>query len=1160
MRKTGKRIGLTISSLVLCVSGAFAYASMQTPAEKASAASGAQTASVDVLGNFTWNKVDGATGYTWSYTIDGETSDTFTAEENQANVGVAVMEAVNAAKSAGKDSASVTFSVTPTGVSGATAAVYSHTVDKYINFGYSSHDIADVDVAYKNGVRLYDELSSETVVDNRWLCSAVYKNDLLTMAYQTDVPLDGTHGVSFFLFGDKRSVGDTALTANFNYRIRLRASGAMDIYNRGDEWSPTQSDAVTTDNVAIEVGTRNYFSMGVFDTYDVKGNIIGETVYCQRSVYDEALDCLRSVGEIEHTYTTAEVQAAGIAYEYTPVRAVLDDEGYKRLEEIRKTNPNANTELVEEQYKLPVERSTLVVKMHGSLDKDGDTEQERRENYAQLYTGRPTYEKTAAPTGLYYDNTDQTLSWNSVEGASGYEWRVGNGAWIFTARNQASIASEIQQNTRLGFMQISVRAITGNGFGATAAYNVNLKQFYKEKSVLMDLTELYEYANDPAVSYNVNTNSGAKNGGKQVKAPGLVMNTHTAFAFTTKENTPAQEKIVMLRLFREESSNFYSGHYALAIWGDGTVILTPNHAQTTGVDTTSARTNMASTWRIAKITDGFKTGVKYYVTFGVDEILDGETKVANRVTLRIEEGNSNNLSRKTIGVLRYDFKHYARQSEGDWMQLGAHSDVVSLWQTKNENVAADVYVMRGEEVFATRQIAYGAAYDFRDLLSSINVAGYAIEGWQYFDGENRADFPAYGKWNISSMRYGVLVEPIVSDPIWYNVTYSGLNGGTSINPAKYTIESDWTLNAPTNIPEGKVFDGWYLADDTDFSEPITSLKGKTGDLELVARFVSGYTIKVDGVEHVWEAVNGAFTLNAAPVNGKTFQKWQVLNGSSYVDYTGAITFTPSKNMTFKSVYEWTTYSISYVADGGSHENATTYTGETPVTFTAAKKDGYFFVGWYTDTSFTNQITDTAGYAENLTVYAKFMQSALPKTASLDTSDKLQALPVLNIPEGARYSVALYKGSEKLSDNSEYLFDTAGEYVIEYTIVLPSGENFSHEIALTVKQVYTVTIHYGDDETVSVRKYAGESLNEDEVPELPEGMIFGGLYKDAEYTQAFDIADAISSDMDIYVQWRGLETEEKSNNGWIIGGIVGGSVIVLLGAGAAVFFVLKKRKK
>ena len=48
---------------------------------------------VDTLGNLQWEKVEGATEYSWNYTIGQTTSKNYLSQDNKANVGLAIVEA-----------------------------------------------------------------------------------------------------------------------------------------------------------------------------------------------------------------------------------------------------------------------------------------------------------------------------------------------------------------------------------------------------------------------------------------------------------------------------------------------------------------------------------------------------------------------------------------------------------------------------------------------------------------------------------------------------------------------------------------------------------------------------------------------------------------------------------------------------------------------------------------------------------------------------------------------------------------------------------------------------------------------------------------------------------------------------------------------------------
>ena len=113
----------------------------------------AVTMKLDTLGNLAWNEVNGATGYTWSYAINGGSSSVSggTSTDNTADVGVALKAAAQDAKTKNTDAddsnnvaqASVAFTVTPVVASeNGESQTWEHTFEQYIDYNYTTHDFS----------------------------------------------------------------------------------------------------------------------------------------------------------------------------------------------------------------------------------------------------------------------------------------------------------------------------------------------------------------------------------------------------------------------------------------------------------------------------------------------------------------------------------------------------------------------------------------------------------------------------------------------------------------------------------------------------------------------------------------------------------------------------------------------------------------------------------------------------------------------------------------------------------------------------------------------------------------------------------------------------------------------------------------------------------
>jgi uncharacterized repeat protein (TIGR02543 family) len=71
-----------------------------------------------------------------------------------------------------------------------------------------------------------------------------------------------------------------------------------------------------------------------------------------------------------------------------------------------------------------------------------------------------------------------------------------------------------------------------------------------------------------------------------------------------------------------------------------------------------------------------------------------------------------------------------------------------------------------------------------------------------------------------------------------------------------------------------------------------------------------------------------------------------------------------------------TYEIAYELDGGvnSAENPSEYQKGETVKLNFPEKDGYMFLGWYTEPTFENRIMKITEADSDITLYAKWTQS------------------------------------------------------------------------------------------------------------------------------------------------------------------------------------------
>ena len=153
MKTKSKKVAIGIVALLSVTFGITggAFLSTEFSPKQANAQTEPVEMTVDFLGNLTWEKVDSATGYNWSYSIDGSSFEGGYSTDNTADVGVALKAAAQDAKTKNTDAddsnnvaqASVAFTVTPVVASeNGESQTWEHTFEQYIDYNYTTHDFS----------------------------------------------------------------------------------------------------------------------------------------------------------------------------------------------------------------------------------------------------------------------------------------------------------------------------------------------------------------------------------------------------------------------------------------------------------------------------------------------------------------------------------------------------------------------------------------------------------------------------------------------------------------------------------------------------------------------------------------------------------------------------------------------------------------------------------------------------------------------------------------------------------------------------------------------------------------------------------------------------------------------------------------------------------
>lgn len=316
----------------------------------------------------------------------------------------------------------------------------------------------------------------------------------------------------------------------------------------------------------------------------------------------------------------------------------------------------------------------------------------------------------------------------------------------------------------------------------------------------------------------------------------------------------------------------------------------------------------------------------------------------------------------------------------------------------------------GDNVTGTmdnQYFTFSAAHEEESLYLNLNQfhrPGYAFKGWSEYpaaERPNHSDSPTYTDRFKFAAVHTYRNQPIGDGTevtlyaIWetlpdITISYKTLGSGTvklnqnSARPASGVAETGnpetGTFVGATAAPaEGWEFDGWYL-NTTQVGNNLTYVPGKASGLYQAATYVASFVQKKYQVTFNANATDAtgemepqtfthgagkALTVNAFVRPGYSFLGWATTKDGP-VAYTNQQVVSIVENTTLYAVWCEDTVMLFYDADAAmgtvsrESETVNAVTTETASGATAAAKDGYRFIGWYSETG--DKLSDNASFA------------------------------------------------------------------------------------------------------------------------------------------------------------------------------------------------------
>lgn len=402
--------------------------------------------------------------------------------------------------------------------------------------------------------------------------------------------------------------------------------------------------------------------------------------------------------------------------------------------------------------------------------------------------------------------------------------------------------------------------------------------------------------------------------------------------------------------------------------------------------------------------------------------------------------------------------------------------------------------------------------------------GYTFLGWTGSNGTTPQTTVTIDKENLENKNY--IANWAVNK---YTVKFNG-NGndsGTTEQMTNIPYDETKTLNLNGFIKQGYMFTSWNTKQDgtgNNYSNGATikSLATNNNDvITLYAQWIEeGYTITYilnGGINNPENRTNyqtgDSIQLKNPTKKGATFIGWYT--DKDFTNKIENITSNMTENLTLYAKWVENEYTITYDSKGGSTVEQTTKTYneiiEEPISPT---KEGYIFIGWFTDEELNNKYTFYRMPDENLTLYAGWRKNTCIITFNSNGGNELLPIEIVkgtklvkpNDPVKEGYDFVGWYLDENL--NSQYIFDNK----VENDMTLYAKYN---------KKKYIVNFDTDNGSGISsIEVEHGDSIVLSDTTEKT-GYRFAGWYKDNNKTEKYN-GEEITSNTTLYALWEKKE--------------------------------------
>ena len=332
----------------------------------------------------------------------------------------------------------------------------------------------------------------------------------------------------------------------------------------------------------------------------------------------------------------------------------------------------------------------------------------------------------------------------------------------------------------------------------------------------------------------------------------------------------------------------------------------------------------------------------------------------------------------------------------------------------------------------------------------------------------------------------------------------------AVTPRHGYAHSGWSPSAPANV------------------EGDRTLTAQWDAWTYTVKFFANDGTDTNTTQEITYGTNTFLSANTFTNGEKKFLGWateSTATAALYADKIAADGLVTANGETISLYAVWgdaaaPTHTVTFRIDGTPYLTTPVLDGVKVDEPAAPTKEGHTFAGWCTDEAGTASYNFEAPVTTDLTLYANWTVNTYTVTfdANGGTVTPADAEVAYNTPvsapvaEKAGYTLEGWYASEDFSGTA---WDFSANPV---TVTLTLYANWTQIPAA----VYTVTFHANNGTTPDIYETAsvtaGNTVSAPANNPVWEGHTFAGWFKDVGGTEAYNFADGVTANLDLYANW------------------------------------------